>query len=234
MAKASKSKKKPTKSVNKRRERRFSTSPTFMPLWVAGLGLIGSLVLGSGVFGWWIADPAVPYASYLVAAGGFLLGVALWFGQPPESAVFVGDSGIAVEDGREITRVPWFDVRSIQVVGGKVVVEGPSTTVKFLLGANRNAAALALKEAAVRIPDVVDVDKQVTESLPNPDKVKGFQQDIEDDQVTGVTCAHSKKLITLEEDARICPRCGQIFHKDGLPEACTSCEATLGTRALYA
>lgn len=198
------------------------------------LGLIGSLILGSGVFGWWILDPAVPHSSSLVAVGGVLLGLSLWFGQPPETAVFVGDSGVAVEDGREITRVPWFEVRSVRVQGGKLVVEGSSSVAKFLIGANRNAAALALKEAALRVPDVVDVERDVTESLPAPDKVKGYLQEIEDDQVTGVKCAHSKKLITMEEDARFCPRCGQIFHKEGLPEACSSCEQPLGARTLVA
>lgn len=228
------SKKKGKKSGQKRRERRFSTSPTFMPIWVGVVGMVGAATLGCGVFGLWILDPPLQWASYLVAAGGFGLGVALWFGQAPESAVTVGDSGIAVEDGREMLRVPWYALRSLRVVAGHVVLEGQSQKVRFLMGANPGATAWALKEAAERVPDVVDVSGDVTEKLPNPDDVKGYEQDIEDDQVTGTRCASSKKLINLEEDARLCPRCGKVYHREGLPEACVHCETKLGGRTLRA
>lgn len=234
MAKAAKTKRKSTNTGPRRRERRFSTSPTFMPTWVAIVGLIGSAVLGAGVFGLWILDPALSWASYLVAGGGFGLGVALWFGQPSESAVIVGDSGLGVEDGRETSRIPWFELRSLRIIGGNVVAEGPAQKLKFLLGANVHATALLLKEAAERVPGVVDVPKSIVESLPNPKDVKGFAQDVQDDQVTGMRCAASEKVITLEEDARICPKCAQVFHKDGLPIKCTHCETELAGRTLKA
>lgn len=232
MAKAAKTKKKTAKTGQRRRERRFSTSPTFMPLWVGIVGVIGSAVLGAGVFGLWILDPALSWASYLVAGGGFGLGVALWFGQPAESAVIVGDAGIGVEDGRQTTRIPWFELRSLRIIGGNVVAEGPAQKLRFLLGANAQATSLLLKEAAERVPGVVDVSKASVESLPDPKAVKGYAQDVQDDQVTGLRCAASDKVITLEEDARICPKCGQVFHKDGIPTLCTFCETELTGRAL--
>jgi hypothetical protein len=234
MAKAAKTKKKSIKTGLRRRERRFATSPTFMPVWVGLVGSVGSAVLGAGVFGLWILDPALSWASYLVAGGGFGLGVALWFGQPPESAVIVGDSGIGVEGGRETARIPWFELRSLRVIGGTVVAEGASQKLKFLLGANPHATASLLKEAAERVPGVVDIQKSLVESLPEPKEVKGYLQDVTDDQVTGLRCAASDKLITLEEDARFCPKCGQIFHKDGVPTTCTHCETELSGRTLKA
>lgn len=235
MAKTAKSSKKKTgQSKARRRERRFSTSANFVPPWVALVGMLGSLVLGAGVFGLWILDPQLSWASYLVAVGGCGLGVALWFGQPSESAITVGDAGIGVEDGQEVTRVPWYLMRSLQVSGGAVVVEGETNRIKFLLGANQRAAAFALKEAAERVPDVVDVDKSVTESLPDPAKVGGYLQDVTDDQVAGMRCANTDKLIHLEEDARICAKCGQVYHKEGIPETCVSCETPLAGRTLQA
>lgn len=233
MAKTSKKKKGNTTGL-RRSERRFPTSATFISGTIAAIGFVGSAILGAGVFGLWILDPALTWASYLVAGGGFLLGASLWFGQPPETAVTVGDSGIALEDGREMNRIPWYVMRSLKIVGGKVVVEGESTKIKFLLGANPHAAAEALKQAAERVPNVLDVDKSVAQTLPAPGEVKGEKRDIEDDQVTGIACAKSNKVIKLEEDARLCPKCGIIYHREGAPERCVHCETELAGRLLRA
>jgi hypothetical protein len=205
-----------------------------MPKTTAIVGFVGAAVLGAGVFGLWILDPPLTWASYLVAGGGFLLGVSLWFGQAPESAVTVGDSGIAVEDGREMQRVQWYRMRSLRVVGSRMVMEGQSGKLKFLLGANPYAAAEALRQAAERLPDIVDVDKSIVESLPKPGEVAGFQQDIDDDQVTGLKCAASDRVIKVEEDARLCAKCGQLYHREAVPERCTHCDTELSGRVLRA
>lgn len=233
MAKSLKKKKK-SGVGSRRRERRFSTSANFIPGWVAAVGITGSFVLGAGIFGMLILDPALTWASSLVAVGGCGLGISLWFGQPSETAVLVGDAGVGVEDGQEITRVPWYLMRSLSIDRGNVLIEGDGHRIKFLLGANPRGASAALKEAAERVPDIVDVDPSIAKSLPDPSKVGGYVQDVADDQVAGARCAHSDKLIQLEEDARLCAKCGQIYHKEGLPEACSSCEAELKGRTLLA
>ncbi len=186
------------------------------------------------MFGLWIADPAVSYASYLVATGGLGLGVSLWFGQPPEVAVAVGDGGVAVDNGRQTLRLNWFQMRSIRARSGHLVIEGAGTTLKFLIGANKNACALLLKEAAERVPDVMDLDPEIARTLPDPKDVRGLKQDIEDDQVAGTRCAASKKLIQLEEEARLCPRCGQIYLQTHVPSSCVSCQQDLSSRTLRA
>src|SRR5690606_38094440 len=207
----SKRKQKNAKSkVSKRQERRFPTSLAYMPAWVGVVGMLGCFALGSGVFGLWIIDPPVSFATWLVAGGGLGLGVALWFGQPPETAVSVGDSGIAVESGKDTLRVQWFDLKALLVRSGQMFVEGNRQSLKFSVAANQAAAATALKEAAQRVPDTLDVDKNIMKSLPDPGKA-GTVQDVEDDQVAGMRCAVSKKLINLEEDARLCATCGQVF-----------------------
>lgn len=216
----------------KPKERRFSTSTTYIAPWIAGVGMLGALVLGAGVFGLWIVDPAISWASYLVAAGGLGLGIALWFGQPSESAVAVGDAGIAVEDGRDVVRVPWCDMESLSIVGTSMVARGASATARFSLGANQKAAAWALKEAAERMPDVVDVEKAATEKLPKPSEDSGLVQDVEDAQVAGAHCAASDEPIKLEEEARLCPRCGQVYHESSVPDECVTCEAELKGRTL--
>lgn len=192
------------------------------------------LVLGSGVFGLWLADPAIYWASYLVTGGGVGLGIALWFGQPPEVAVAVGDAGVAVEGSRHTARLNWHEVRAVRTRGSQLIVEGDQTTLKFLIGANLGAASFLLKEAALRVPDILDIDPRVTKSLPDPATVRGLLQDVQDDQVAGARCAASETLIALEEDARICPCCGQIYEKSHVPEACVSCETQLAENTLHA
>lgn len=205
-----------------------------MTRWVALVGMAGSLLLGAGVFGLWILENPVSYASYLVAVGGLGLGVSLWFGQPEESGVAVGDAGIALEDGRQGVRLRWYQIRSIRIEKGVFVATGESKSLRFGIGANQRAAAWALKEAAERVPDVVDVPAGISGQLPRPDASAGLDGPVENDQLTGSHCAATKQLITLEEDARICGICGQIYHKSGVPERCVSCEAELKGRTLRA
>lgn len=232
MAKSSKKKKKSAADGLRRGEYRYETSAHFMPMWVAIVGFLGATVLGAGVFGVWIMDEPFKWAEYVVAVGGLGLGLSLWFGQAPETAVLIGDSGIAVEDGKQMVRIPWYRMRSLKVSAGSMVAEGETTKLKFLIGANPEAAAQALKEASVRVPDVVDVDKAIAQSLPAAEGPRGKRRSIEDDQVTGVRCASSKKIIRLEEEARLCPTCGQVYHRDALPDRCSHCDAELQGRTL--
>jgi len=218
----------------RRREHRFATSATYIAPVVAAVGLVGSLVLGAGVFALLILDPPLSYASYLVAVGGLGLGISLWFGQPAETAVAVGDAGIAVEDGSEVVRVPWYAMKSLRVEGGNMVARSAGTTIRFSLGANPKAAAWALKETAERMPSVLDVERAVAEKLPRPSEAGGLDQPVKGDQVAGSQCANSGNSIQLEEDARLCPRCGQVYHKDTVPEACVTCDAELKGHTLRA
>ncbi|HSC86067.1 MAG TPA: hypothetical protein VLC09_02305 [Polyangiaceae bacterium] len=237
MVETKKQKKKAKSSAGdaaRRQERRFATLGTFIARPVAILGMVGSLVLGAGVFGLWLLDPPFVYASYLVAAGGLILGVALWFGQPPESAVAIGDAGIAVEDGRDVNRLHWYAIKSLRVVGGRLEAQGGGKIVRFTLGANPGAAAWAIKEAAERIPQVVDIAKAVMDTLPPPEAKAGQLASVDNDQVAGHRCAATNKLITMEDDARLCSRCGQIYEKSGVPAQCVSCQLELSGHTLRA
>lgn len=226
--------KSPAAQNARRREHRFATSATYIAPLIAGIGMLGSLVLGVGVFALWILDPPLSFASYLVASGGLGLGVCLWFGQASETAVAIGDAGIAVEDGSEVVRVPWYALKTLRIEGGMMVARSAGTVVRFSLGANAKAAAWALKEAAERMPSALDVDQKAAAKLPEPSHAGGLDQPVKGDQVAGSRCANSGTAIQLEEDARLCPRCGQVYHKDSVPEACVTCDAELKGHTLRA
>jgi hypothetical protein len=222
------------KSLKRRVERRFAVNTTYVAPWVAIAGMLGALVLGAGVFGLWIKDPALSYASYLVAVGGLGLGVALWFAQPSLSAVCVGDGGLALENGKDVDRLAWCDMQSLRVEGDKLVARGAGVSLSFSMKEHPQAAAWTLKEAVTRLPSVVDVPGSVTEKLPAPSTNAGTEHEILDAQVAGRRCAASKKVISLEDDARLCPKCSQVYHKDHVPSACATCEEPLAGRTLRA
>jgi hypothetical protein len=51
--------------------------------------------------------------------------------------------------------------------------------------------------------------------------------DLEPPQVAGLRCKATDRPITFERDARLCGRCGEVYHKDGAPKRCLTCEAQL-------
>lgn len=238
MAQTTKGRKKartPGKSgAPRRQERRFPTDTAHFARWIAITGLFAALLLGMGVFGHWILDPSLPWASYLLALGGLGLGVVLWFGQAEETLVAVGDAGIAVEDGRNTTRLPWHAIRTIRIQGDRFSVEGEGKKLSFSVVKNRRAAAEALQEAAERVPQVLDVKKEIAQTLPRTEASAIPLEEVQHDQVAGLRCAASGKLIALEEDARLCARCGQIYEQTQLPERCKSCETELKDHTLRA
>ncbi len=218
----------------KRSERVFKTSEAYMPRWTVLLGTFSCLVLGVGVFSHWILDPPLDWSAYAVALGGFGLGTSLWFGQAPELAIAVGDSGIAVDGYKDGARIPWFKMSSLQIRSGNVVIESQSSSMRFSVEANQEATAYALKEASVRVPDIVDVNPEILKGLPLTKEPQGITREIEGDQVTGLPCAASNQLISIEEDARLCQKCGQLYTKDAAPEQCVTCETSLKGHLLRA
>ncbi len=222
------------KTPKRQTERRFAANKTYIEPWVGWVGIVGALLLGAGVFGLWIKDPPLSYASYLVAAGGLGLGVSLWFAQPSITAVFVGDAGVAVEKGNEISRLVWCDIDKIRMANHDLVVTGKGTTIPLSIRAHQKAAAWLLKEAAERVPEILDVPTTIVQALPQPKAGDGYRQEIEDAQVAGRRCAESDRVLTLESDARICPKCGQVYHKDSVPQDCLHCGQSLTGRTLVA
>lgn len=213
-----------------RSERRYEAKASPAAL-ITMLGMsLGALAAGAGVYGQWLRGEdrggPHPYAAYLLLGGVVvLLGLAL-FGQWAARPVRVGDAGIAVEKGKnEIERLGWQDVTGILLNDIALTIRGSGTTLVIPLRSHPQAAARALAEAKARIParaaDVKD------DALPKPDDGAGEVVTLEPPQVAGLHCAASDKLIAFEEDARLCGRCGEVYHKEGVPRRCATCDAPL-------
>ena len=55
----------------------------------------------------------------------------------------------------------------------------------------------------------------------------GEKLTLEPPQVAGQHCKQSDKLIAFEKDGRLCGRCGEVYHKDSVPQRCLTCDAAL-------
>jgi hypothetical protein len=230
MARKSKSPKRD--KPRERRERRFDPLPTVSPMVAYGLGWLGALVMGAAAweqFGRLLTDSdllPLKVAPYFLVGGSVLVAIAIWLGTSGEPPIRVGDGGIGLEKG-DLRRMPWFAVERVEWRGEAVRVAGKDEAgapfgIVATLATHPQAAAWIVKEARERVPSVVDVPREAT--LPEPIAYESIA--LEPAQVVGRQCVASGTVIGYEPDARICPRCERVYHKDHVPTAC-ACGALL-------
>jgi hypothetical protein len=224
--------KKKKKAKRERKERRFSPEQTYSSNAAVGVGMLGALAAGAGVWGQWISELPHAYSPYIFGAGAVALGAALWFGDAGAVPIRIGDAGIALERGSELTRLAWCDLETIEVTGKQLVVKGKSTTFSIPIAAHPKATAWILAEGTRRVPDVMNVKKSELAGLPEPKDLDGELVPLEGVQVAGRHCASSGKPISFERDARLCANCAQVYLKDAVPKKCVTCEQDLGTSAI--
>jgi hypothetical protein len=215
-----------------RRERRFEPQQTHTTKTAFVIGLVGALLLGAGVYAQWLRDSPLEYSPFLLIAGAAGLIGSMIVGGAGLAPIRIGDLGVAVEKKGELVRVPWCDIERIHVDGQHLVLEGEEQRLRIPLAAQRVAAAWVLREAARRVPDVLDVKQSVVDELPLPKEDDGERVAVEVLQITGRRCAATDKVITFEREARVCPTCAQVYHKDSVPKVCVTCEEPLGEKAL--
>jgi hypothetical protein len=182
--------------------------------------------MGAGFYGQFLrAATAQPLAflPWLLGAGCVLEGAAVWLGTSGAPRLRVGDAGIGVEkDGPRY--IPWYALERLayREESRSIVAEGKDEsgapfTVTLPVQAYPQGAAWAVREARTRVPAVVSVPEgAVAEALESA----GAVAPLGPVQVVGRRCATSGKIIAFEPDARVCPRCERVYHKDTMPPAC--------------
>jgi hypothetical protein len=224
--------KKKKKAKRERKERRFSPAQTYSSGAAVAGGMLGALALGAGVWGQWISETPHNYAPFLFGGGAIALGASLWFGDAGAVPVRVGDAGIALERGTELTRLAWCDLDTIEMNGKHLLVKGEKTSFSIPVAAQPVAVAWILAEGTRRVPDVMNVKKADLNGLPEPKDLDGELVPLEGVQVAGKHCAATDKPIAFERDARLCPNCAQVYLKDAVPKTCVTCEKDLGASAI--
>lgn len=226
-----------------REERRFVPQRDAKMTASAAAGAVGAVLLGAGVYLQFIRDASEPVAiklgsqlvqlgdkgSYVVGAGAILLALVILLAPDFDTVLLVGDGGVGVDEGGDdgVKRILWCDVEKIELVGEAVVVRGPSMTVTAPLSSQPQAAAWILAQARERVPSRIKLDHGEQELVPKADEGAGERTRAPSPQVAGRRCKASDRVISFEPDARLCPRCGEVYHKDKLPGACLTCEGPL-------
>jgi hypothetical protein len=207
-----------------RNERRFSPDGGAMSVLPILASSGGSLLLGAGVFGQWLRTIPHPYALHMLIAGAVLLAVGLLMGMRTRPPIRVGDAGVAAErSDDQLERIGWNEIEVVRFSSGVLTFSGAGKLVTIDAASYPGAAALALREARARIPLRA---RGVDEKLESSDA--GELVPLEPFQAAGLRCKASDRLLSLERDARLCVRCGEVYHKDEVPERCISCDADLG------
>ncbi len=142
----------------------------------------------------------------------------------------MGVAGIA-EERNPTRRIPWWRVDDVSGDVENIVVHGKDengvdTTIRVARRALPEALPWILREARERAPEQVEVADDVVKALGKPSKEAGEIVPCPPLQVVGRHCAESEKVISYEPDARICPRCERVYHKEHLPKTCV-CGASL-------
>lgn len=228
--------KKKTSKPRERTERRFVPQAATNPKLVYLVGAAGALVLGAGAFGQFgnalrktPVDP-VEWAPWLLAAGAVLLAIALWVGTSTAAAIRVGVAGIA-EERNPPRRMPWWRVEDVSGTPDVITVRGKDEAgaemvVRFTRASMPGALAWVVREAKERAPEEFEVSDEVVEQIGKPSKTAGEVVACPPLQVVGKRCAESDTVISYEPDARVCPRCERVYHKEHVPKTCV-CGASL-------
>jgi hypothetical protein len=228
----------PAKRHRERTERRFVPRSTMSPWVVYAIGWVGAIVLGGGVWGQFgnafrktQIDP-LEWAPWLLAAGAVLVGIAIWIGTSTDAAVRVGVAGVGEERGGTTQRMPWWRVEDVSGTVDFVIVRGKDESgaemsVRFSNRATPGAVAWVVREARDRAPEQFEVGDDVVKAIGKPSKDMGEVVPCPPLQVVGRRCAESDVVISYEPDARVCPRCERVYHKDHVPKNCVGCEASL-------
>ncbi len=204
-----------------RRERRFAPDAGAMSVLPIVASSAGALLLGAGVFGQFLRAISHPYSIHMLVVGTVLLLGGLLLGARARPPIRVGDAGVAIERAEDnIERLGWNEVDAVRLASGVLTFSGSAKIVPIDTATQPGAAALALREARARIPLRV---KDIDEELPPGDP--GEAVPLEPFQAAGLRCKSSDKLLSLERDARLCGQCGEVYHKDSLPDRCNSCGA---------
>ena len=210
---------------DKRTERRFVPSGGSAALASTLLASGGAIAVGAGVFGQFLRS-AGPHPMALPLLGGGALGFAVGtlLGRKVPATIRVGDAGIGVETADGIDRLAWHAVERVVLERGVLTFSGDGRTIAIAVAEQPAAASLALVEARDRISGVT---ASVTDDLPAPAPADGEALTLEPPQLAGLRCRASDRLLSFENEARLCGRCGATYHREEVPVRCACCDARL-------
>ncbi len=194
---------------------------------------LGGICLGVGVYALAIRDAAqapLSYPPYVLALGIILIAFYGLFGRRVLQTLRVGDLGVGVEADGRVARTAWYEVERVELSGGQLQLTTGGRPIRVPLEDHGAAARCLVSEARARIPKQVDLDDEELERIGEPSSTDGQPIDGEPPQVTQDSCLSSSRPLSVEEDARMCRRCGALYHRSAVPKRCLGCGKKLRKR----
>lgn len=203
------------------------------PDWIVlGSSVAAGLLLGAATYSTWLADPPDDFRNFLFLGGiaaGALFAFRLGSGK---AMVLVGDAGVAMDQGGEVTRLLWSEIQSIRYEAANLVLNGANTRLSVPSQSHTRAIRAILREAAERLPKILDVSSKLVDQLPEVTGDNPKPAPVTALQIAGKRCLATNQMLTFERDARLCPNCTSIYHRDHVPGTCSTCQRPLGDAAL--
>ena len=213
-----------------RMERRYEPKPGAGPVLTMIVASLACVALGAGMYARFATGEGDtpsryhPYAIYMLVGGALVFGLVGLFGRWPAPVLRVGDAGLAEEKGSDLHRIGWNQLVEVLLDKDLLVARASGTTIGIPIGAHAAAAADFLKEARRRVPARVH-DGIALAEVSSPGAID--EVPLEPPQIAGQHCKASGRLIAFEKDARLCGRCGELYHERGVPPRCVTCGARL-------
>jgi hypothetical protein len=203
------------------------------PDWVAvGASVVAGLLLGAGTYAIQWSEPPVDYGNFLLLGGVVAAGFFAFRLTSGKTVARVGDAGVALEQGGDLARLLWSEIQSVRYKDGHLVLVGVHTTLRLSSQCHTRAIRSVLAEAAKRLPKILDVPGKLLNELPAVTGGSPKPGPVESLQIAGKHCLVTQQLLTFERDARLCPNCTSIYHRDHVPALCVTCERELGDAAI--
>ncbi len=223
-----------SRSKGPQREIVFGTDVAYLPLPSLILGVVGAFILGLSFYALWVIEPPTSWSSVGILISLISLGLCFYYSSVSETAVALGDAGVGVYDGQTRQSIAWYQLRTLCYSSGKLKLNpgDAKTELSFNLRANPGASAALFQAAQTKSWCALENEESLKMAIARLPQRLGQKRNVSDMQIAGRKCAVSKKAILVESDARFCPDCGQLFHRETLPEHCSECKAPLSERSL--
>ncbi len=187
---------------------------------------LGGIALGVGAYALVFRDEALPqlgYPPYVLAVGVVLLAYYLLFGRQRLHTWRIGQLGVGLEVDDRVMRTGWYEVERISSAADQLRLDTGGKPLTISLLAHPAAARRLVSEALQRIPKQVALDDEDLQRIGTPAASEGERVVAEPLQVTQLTCMASSRPLSVQEDVRMCRRCGALYHRSGLPRRCVGC-----------
>lgn len=216
-------------------ERRFLSAPTRRTNFSSLLGGLGAATLGAATWSNWVRDTPLEFAPALFAIGTVAVIVSVAMGDPTAAPLRVGDAGVAVErGGTDLYRIGWYEIERVRFENRAITVETSNKRIAVSADTHEGAAGWIVKEALARIPSKVQIPEETAIQLQRGASDHGDVVIAEPPQVAGRHCRASGNVISFEQDAVRCERCGEVYDRKHVPADCLACSAPLGEKAAAA